>query len=247
MALQFAARDVLAGNACADAAEAAQSARDERKLLVARGLLRSCAQANCPDLVRKDCTRWLQEVDSAVPRVAFRVRRAGEDVPAIIVLDGSTRVAADGFALAVDPGSHEALVEGVGTKVTFVAAMGDGSRVVDILIPPAPAPSMPTPVGRGPAAAPWTSAGGTVEVRPRRTSNAGPIAVLVSGGTLFGVGLVFGGVALTGWSNIRHDTCPGPCNDGDVDRARSQMLVADIAIPLGLVVAGVGTYWLLAR
>ncbi len=57
------------GNACADAYSRAQELRTKRKLIGAREALRICSQTTCPAFIVKDCTTWLDEVQSSLPSV----------------------------------------------------------------------------------------------------------------------------------------------------------------------------------
>ena len=70
----------------------------------------ACARDACPAIVRRDCEKWLSDLDASQP--TLRPRRArdpkGNDLPATRVsLDGSAFVARlDGKPVAVDPGEH---------------------------------------------------------------------------------------------------------------------------------------------
>ena len=75
---------------CADSAEHGQAERKLGHLLLARGEFRLCAVAKCPRVVRDDCTRWVDELDAAIPTVLFGATNDhGEDITSLKVsVDG---------------------------------------------------------------------------------------------------------------------------------------------------------------
>ncbi len=56
--------------ACVNAASKSQQFRDAHKLVEARAELRQCVAAQCPAVVRDDCTNWLGDVERARDRGA---------------------------------------------------------------------------------------------------------------------------------------------------------------------------------
>ena len=103
---------------CLDANTKAQDLRLGRKLSLARDQLRLCVDAACPSIVRSDCAKWLDEVERALPTIAFQAKDAsGADVTAVgVTVDGEVLVdRLDGRATPVDPGQH---------VFTFTAAGG---------------------------------------------------------------------------------------------------------------------------
>ena len=71
----------LAGSARADDTdtcvatnEKAQKLRREKKLRDALEELKVCSQPTCPTAVRRDCTEWLREVETAVPTLSFTAK-----------------------------------------------------------------------------------------------------------------------------------------------------------------------------
>ena len=83
LALLLAAPAARADNrvVCVEASERGQLARDRGELLVARKELSVCAQSTCPNPLRADCVRWLDDVVSSIPSVAVGAKDAeGADV-----------------------------------------------------------------------------------------------------------------------------------------------------------------------
>src|SRR5438045_3167512 len=79
--------------ACLDSHARAQVLRKHGSLRAARKALATCADASCPSLVARDCTKWIGEVESEQPTVVVAARdRNG-------VATGAVRVFVDGEPL----------------------------------------------------------------------------------------------------------------------------------------------------
>ena len=94
---------------CISANARAQDLRRENKLGLAREQLRLCVDAKCPSVVRSDCTKLLEELETAQPTIVFDAKSgAGADISAVkVTIDGQPFAdKLDGSALRVDPGDH---------------------------------------------------------------------------------------------------------------------------------------------
>lgn len=94
---------------CVDANARAQDLRREGRLSAAREELRQCTSTSCPAVVRNDCTKRLDELETAQATIAFEVKdAAGADVSDVkVTVDGQPLAdRLDGTALPVDRGSH---------------------------------------------------------------------------------------------------------------------------------------------
>jgi hypothetical protein len=94
---------------CLEANDQAQDLRRAGKLIEARAKLAVCVATTCPGAVRQDCSRWLGEVNEAIPSLVFEASNsAGNDVAAVrVTMDGKPFAEKlDGSALQVDPGKH---------------------------------------------------------------------------------------------------------------------------------------------
>ncbi len=225
---------------CASAYEQAQELRGQAKLREARNNLLVCAQAACPAFIKKDCSKWLSEVEAALPTVVFSAKSKGSDLTEVTVkMDGEdvTEVL-DGRAVPVDPGPHTFVFESEqhGTKeVRYVVKEGQKSQSLEV------------DFGGDQAAAgddPTADSSATLT-----TDDAAKSPVLAY--ALLGVGVVgLGGFAYFGLSaNSDKDAldCADSktCTDDDLDPIRQKYLFADISLGVGLVSLGVGTYLLL--
>ncbi len=109
LALPGVARADLTKAQCIAANSSAQDLRRDRKLAEAREQLRICGDPSCPEIVRADCTKRLDELDAAQPTIVFDAKDGhGGDLTVVKVsIDNKPLVERlDGAALRVDPGEH---------------------------------------------------------------------------------------------------------------------------------------------
>ncbi len=207
-------------DACASASEKGQELRDQAKLRAARDLFVTCAAERCPAVVRKDCAEWLASVDEALPSVALRARdAAGRDLTEVRVTVDGAPVAPrlDGRALVLDPGAHTFVFSAAGVPdVTqkLLLQEREKGRLVEVVLG---------------GAAPATEGGFSV-----------PAASLVLGGVSlasFGAMAAFGWSAKTAVDDMRA-TCVGHCDQGRVDTARRDMIIANVALGAGVAALG---------
>jgi hypothetical protein len=226
---------------CASAYEAAQELRSKTKLREARNNLLVCAQAACPGFIKKDCSKWLSEVEAALPTVVLSAKAQGQDLTDVSVkIDGDELAEAlDGKAVPVDPGSHTFTFESAehGTKeLTYIVKEGQKSQSVEVVFT---APE----TGGGGGDTGGDTGGGTIS-----TDDASGKKTI--GYVLLGVGAVgIGGFAYFGLTaNSEKDSleCADTktCSDDDLSPIRQKYLFADISLGVGLVSLAVGTYLL---
>ncbi|HSC87593.1 MAG TPA: hypothetical protein VLC09_10000 [Polyangiaceae bacterium] len=210
--------------------ETAQEARRDGRLRQSRELLRECSNKTCHRVIRTDCTRWLSEVEAAVPSVIIRVESAdGEPLDeARVILDGGEPLRANtGRAVELDPGSHRVHVEWTHHEpadVEFSVADGSHDQEVRVVLHP-PKPTTPAPVA-APAAEP--------------TSAAPTWPVYVFGGVGlagFGALIGFGTAARSGETGL--ETCSPGCTPEQIDAVKLDYVLANVG--LGVGIAGVTT------
>ncbi len=130
---------------CIDANTKGQDARREHHFSTARKLLGQCSAASCPEIVRDDCIKRLDELVRAQPTIVFWVTDAsGRDLVAVKVsVDGAVLTErVDGTALEVDPGAREFTFEVAGLppiKQTLVVREGEKGRTEKVVLGAAPA------------------------------------------------------------------------------------------------------------
>lgn len=233
-------RSALAdAEACARSYEDAQSLRRDGKLLDARAALVACARDACPSVLRKDCASWLTELGEETPTIAVRVH--GPDgcdrAEAAVSVDGTdVPGAADGRALALDPGRHalRAAVDGSTIDRVIVLARGERNRMVTLDLAP-----QGVVCGASPSTARSRPSPLTDLPRSPAPRAAPPLTYLLGGLGLAGIS-VGGAFAVVAWNQKSTlDDCKGHCAQGDVDTMQRSFVVADIATVVGVVSLGI--------
>jgi hypothetical protein len=227
--------------ACVSAYEKAQQLRGEAKLRAARDQLLVCSRAECPALVRQDCSQWMGEVQNALPSVVIAARDgAGHDVLAVRVsIDGVVVTETlDGKPIPVDPGPHKVKYETAGSapiEEQVLVREGERNRPLTVSF------------ARGDARADnrrEERRGGTPDDKP------GPPIVAY---TLIGVGVIALGSALVldlvanSDATTLRDTCKPNCSQSAVDAVQTKYVAAGVSLGVGIVAVGVGTVLLLTR
>jgi hypothetical protein len=221
---------------CARTSEDGQKERSERHFRVARQRFLVCAQEHCPDVVRRDCLSWLEQIDASIPTVVFVVRDArGDDVSnARVFVDGHPE--ATGAAIPLDPGKHVVraeLPDGAIVSKEIQAAEAVKNRVVTLDVRE-PAPREPVR-----------------EVQQPRDEL--PSSPPIFGYALLGTSAVLAGVTaylgLDGLSDAHtlRDTCKPRCSPDDVDGVRTQFRVSYVTGALAAIAFGAGLYLVLSH
>jgi hypothetical protein len=228
--LAFAAGE---GNVCTASYEKAQYLRRDKKLRAARKELLTCSQATCAGAIVSDCTTWMGEVDKIIPSVVFDARDSkGNSVADVkVTMDGEVlQTKLDGVAVQVDPGSHQFHFEpadGAPGDQTVLVLEGEKARVITFAMGGAVATG-PTP-GQPPAQPPPDDKGSS-------WNGTKTVAVVVGGvGVVsLAVGIIFGAMGSSGTS------CKPNCTSDQVSSIKSNLVLSDIFIPVGLVGLGAG-------
>lgn len=225
---------------CAADSEEAQSLRDKNRYRAARAKFRSCAQSSCPGVVRKDCTKWLAELEEVMPSIVVgAVDEKGTDLVDVeLSMDGETLAARlDGTPIAVDPGAHELRATAPGrepVKMPIVVRVGDKTRQVRITIPSGGTKAVDPEATPASTPAPDAPAAG-------RVSHGPPLASIVLGSV--GVAAlaswgIFGLTAQSDFGALKKE-CGPSCPDGSADGIKTRMLVADVSLGIGVAAVGV--------
>lgn len=232
--------------ACLDAYEETQKLKKSGKLLDAKKQALVCAQSECPAVVRDDCTSWSVDLDKTIPSIVLVVTDAdGKDLTdAKAFIDGE-EITAHGKAIALDPGSHKLRVERVGydtIEQAVVAHEGDKNRSIAVKFP------------KKADEAPKSDATPT-DTTPK-TTTATPVArpVPASAWVLAGVGVVglvgfatFGSMGKSKKSDLDSSGCKPDCAPADVDAAKRDFLIADVALGVGVLSLGIAAVLTLTR
>jgi len=208
---------------CAQASEEAQQLRTDGHPREARERLLVCVRDVCPQVVRKDCTLWLAEVEAALPSVVINARDGqGHDLVNVrVTLDGKPFTdKVDGKSIAVNPGIHVFRYEAddappIEEKVVVREGEKNRELVVTFKTPGpavAPVPEPPTPPGVvAPSPAPAAHSG-----PPALTYVLAGVAVVAAGGYAY-----LGIQGKNDVDNLR-STCAPACSQSQKDSASQQ-------------------------
>jgi hypothetical protein len=222
---------------CPTASEQGQKLRDQGKLIRAREMFLLCSKPTCPGVVRKDCAKWLPELEEGIPTVVFSAQDgAGADLSAVsVTLDGAkVATTLDGKPVPMDPGPHTIVYETQGApplSQNVIVRAGEKNRIVKATLGAPPPPkkddSKPPPPPPPP---------------PQQKSGA-PIGAYILGGVgVVGVGgFVFLGVTGKNDLNDLKSTCAPNCAQSKLDDAKTKLLIGDISLGVGVLALGGAT------
>jgi hypothetical protein len=202
---------------CADQAERGQELRDSLKLVEARRLFVSCAQLDCPSVVRGSCTEFLADVDRRTPSVVVKSR---DDQPGVKVTMDATPLPDEVLARAVrvNPGKHAFRYELEGfTPITEDTLLreGEGVRVLEVAFTPPP----------------------KARAEERRTVSPAVYALGTTAAVGFALFGYFGLSASGDYRRLERDCAPH-CAQSDVSSVHTRLIVADVALLAGILSVG---------
>ena len=225
---------------CAQAYEKAQEEKTDGRLSAAIEHLKICIDSTCPKFIREDCLRWMDQAELALPTVVFSVRKDGKDLTNVEILcdDNLLIGTLDGKALPVDPGLHNFTfnVPGLAPEERqLLIREGERNRIINVDFgtsgergAPPPAPSPSSSVKTEPPAPP---------------AQTGALAYgLASVGALGVAGFTVFGLIGNSHQGELERTCAPNCQSGQIDAIRTQYLLADTCLGVGLVSLGFATY-----
>ena len=222
---------------CVAAAERAQTKRDDGHLIASRVEFVACAADSCPTVVKRECLRWLSEVDERIPSLQISVKeRSGKDVlGAEVTVDGvAFPQAGTGRAVQLDPGPHKIRAKVAGREPideAIIARERERDRIVVLALPASPSAAVERERDR-------THDTASEPAAPRRGV---PVLSWVLGGVaVVGVG-AFAYFWSSGTSRVSdlRDSCSPFCTSEQIDDARVPLTTARIALGVGIA-AGIG-------
>ena len=235
---------------CLAASDQGQQMRDDGKYRRAREAFAACARDACPALVRRDCVKWLADLEQSSPSIVVGAKddKGGDLVDVTVLVDGAPLVTKlDGKPVLVDPGAHVLRFETRGyprVEQHVMVHAGEKSRllVVQFGTPAPPAPAA-RPAAPSPAAPPQPDTGATPQGTRTSAWVFGGLAVVA-----FGTEAYFGFTGLSDRSSLKAQPCAqtASCPENTVDSIRTKFTVADIALGVGLASTAISTYLFLA-
>ena len=232
---------------CASSYADAQLLRQRGKLLAAREHAAVCAREQCPEIGRRDCARWAEELGREIPSVVVVVRDDSDrDVSAQrLLVDGVPRVeVASGRAFELDPGAHVFRVERANAppvERSVTVYQGERDRLLRITVPAgavaAPPPSVPTPSAASVPPSPGAARAAPGD-RPSYT-----LAAVVTGVSVASF-VASGYLGLTGRQQLSdlRTSCAPSCTDAQVDPVRTRLTLSDATLGVGIVGAALAAY-----
>jgi hypothetical protein len=225
---------------CVQAAEEAQSLRSAHKLLAARARFLACAQAACPAVVRSDCSVWLTDVERLLPSVVVSAKdsHGAELIDVRVLVDGELLTdRLDGLAQPVDPGIRLFRFERQGVapiEQQVVIREGERGRRISVALAAPEQKPLPPPLPPPSSGEPYP---------PVPTYVFGGIGVAALGS------FAYFGLKGRGNANELANTCgkDKTCTEEQVSPVRTQLLVADVSLGIGLVAVGTAIYFLIAK
>lgn len=221
---------------CIAAHEAGIAARNDKKPHAARAKFVQCARNECPVVLRRECTDLIATAEKEAPTVLLEAKddKGGDTAAVKVTLDGNALVARlTGAAVEVEPGEHVFKFErDDGKTIEQRVLVGEGEKNKKVVADYAAL------VPKKVAEEPPKEAPKKAEI-PTVTYVAGGIAVAALGS--------FAVFALTGKSKESDlaSSCSPRCTDDEVSGPKTNYLIADVSLGIGIVAAAVAVYFAL--
>ena len=236
--------------ACSNSYMQTQTLRAAGKLVEARQSVLRCVQPRCPEVLRRDCLQWHEEISKAIPSVVVGVRNEqGLDLEdARVSVDGVPWAdALQGKELTLDPGAHVFRVEHATGSIErrVLVRQGERNRLLTFTLASDAsvqlyASSYPDSVASHPESDLTAEHGSSRAMWGYGIGGLGVVAL--------GAGAFFGLKASSKWSE-RNDHCTDSGCDQVAatasDDAHDAAMVANIGVLTGAMGIGVGSYLLL--
>ena len=206
--------------ACAQAADRGQTARDQGKLSAARVEFTDCARASCPKVVAQQCTAWLAELTQDVPTVTFRALdpKGSEMLDVTVYVDSVERKGSlDGITLELDPGVHTFRFVHAGLPDVILQSIlraKEKNRVIEAKFGAAAVDQKEE--HHRPFRFPWTAS----------------VSFTIGAASFIGMGILAGTAAHD--ANAMRQSCAGSCLQADVDWVNTRILLANVAMGVGI-------------
>lgn len=209
-----------------------QRSRSDGKLLAARRLFVTCAREHCPEVTKRPCRKWLQEIEALVPSIIVQAKAGtGEDVVDVRVLLGDKVVKErlDGRPLELDPGTYTLRLEHPPdhpVEQRLLVVQGQRNRLVQVQL------------GTTPGGEPTQPSSTALDADEVDEAGVSPLVWLGLGVAGVGVivGAITGGVASSNYSELEEQCANEGCTQDEIDAGE---LPAHISTA-SFVVAGVG-------
>ena len=220
-----------AKQACVAAHEEAQKHRVQKKLHAARERYVACARAECPLVLRKECSEQLDQMEEAAPTIVLEALddRGSSDAQVKVTVDGElVGERLTGGAIPVEPGEHVVVFErasdGKRLEQRVLVVEGEKNRKV-VADYQTLAPKPPEADSNG--------------ARPPEAATTVPVVAFVAGGiALAGLGsFAFFSLSGMGTEDDLAKRCAPRCADDDVAAVKRDYAIADVSLAVSVIAA----------
>lgn len=233
--------------ACLASYEKSQELRRQGSLKSAREQFAVCARDVCPKALRGDCAKWAEEVTQSMPSVVIEGRDSAGNETVLIKVSVDGKVVAerlDGRAIEVDPGMRTIKYEH-GTQSQeekIVVREGERNRKLVADFGPKGESKKPSPDAKPdrPATEPGKQAPGPRPEPEVPTERPVPAITWVATGFAVAGAGVFATFGLLGKGKASDlkGSCAPNCTEDQVKPLRTNYLVADIGLAVGVISLG---------
>ena len=225
--------DVRGRDACLSSHEQSQELKLEGKLTESKKALLSCAEEHCPSIVRADCLRWLDDIESAIPTIVVVAESdRGDEIDVRVTIDGTLAASQlDGKAIELDPGSHQIILEHNDAKpqvMRLILGQGEKNRIIRVdFRTQVPGPAPPTPMPTQPA------------MQPIKGNRPVPILTYVFGGTAAAAlaSTTYFGVRAVAARSDANNSCAPLCSGSVVNHIKHKALYSDLSTSVAVLSA----------
>jgi hypothetical protein len=216
----------------------AQKAEKAGQLVEARGAFDACASPTCGANMANLCNKRSLALEEQIPTVVVVAKEGDRLLPKVTVTIDGAKVAADGTAVAVNPGAHTfsfVAADGRTKSVDTIVVVGKKSQEIVAVFEP-PAKTEPRPPVKTEPTKPTPDPGTPASRGSMRTTG---LVIAGSGVVIAGVGGVLGLWAKSKYSASNESNCDpvtNRCNDAGLSQRSSAVKLGDV----GTVVAIVG-------
>jgi hypothetical protein len=235
---------------CVDAATQGQKFRDENKYIDAKSQFATCGADACPKSVKRQCLKWLEELDERMPSVVLAVRDSkGADVTDVtLTLDDKAIGSKVGEPFVIDPGQHTLRVLRNGKPVAeqkVVISAAEKNRILRIQLDESQQQQQQQPPS-GPPLAPSSSTAHPPPPPPppathdvKQPSGLPVLPIVLAGVAVVGfAGFGYFGLTSRGdLSDLESSPCAATktCSESEVSSIKTRLVLADVSLSVGII------------
>ncbi len=217
---------------CLSDHEKSQELRLGGRLLDSKKALLSCAEEQCPSIVRADCLRWLAELEDAIPTIVVVAESdRGDEIDVKVTIDDQVVTnQLNGKAIELDPGTHHIVFERNGTaprEMRLNLGQGEKNRIIRLDFRTKPKVIIPAASTAPPA------------LQPLEGKRPVPTLTYVFGGVALAavISATFFGLEARSARNDAITSCAPLCPGSVIDDVKAKALYSDLSSGVALLSA----------